>query len=66
MGRLKRNEDIVSLNDLKTYPYVGQVIIEKGFKSERAAREWMENMTGVAGKIADNVETHLWEDNVKR
>lgn len=52
----------MSAKDLKAHPFIGQVIIEKGFKSEQAAINWMEKMSGVGEKIADNVESHLWEN----
>jgi hypothetical protein len=40
--------------------YAGQVIIEKGFSTEDAARNWMERIKREWEVKADNVETHLW------
>jgi hypothetical protein len=43
--------------------YVGQVIIERGFKTAVEAAAWMEDLEERFGYEGSsfNVETHLWE-----
>lgn len=43
--------------------YGAQVIIEKVFKSEEAAQNWMNRLQNKYEPTADNVETHLWVGN---
>lgn len=43
-------------------PYVGQVIVEKGFATKAAAENWAARVSaGSVAASADNVETHIWE-----
>lgn len=45
-------------------PYVGQVIIEKGFRTAAEAEEWMAKVYEEhkdADLFQTHVETHLWE-----
>lgn len=42
-------------------PYVGQVIIERGFTTRDAAERWMEREKNRVSTLYTDVETHLWE-----
>jgi hypothetical protein len=50
----------------KPSPYVGQIVIERGFTRREDAERWMSavetQFSAEDGTGCSHVETHLWED----